>query len=546
MYAENAGQVEEFIAILKRRKWQILLPAVFILALSIVLALIIPGKYVIEAKFELRNNRVEKDRDFKDASTTSTAREVSNAADHLRSFERVRSVIQKLGWNEYANLKDLTLRKEYISSQVMALDVDTATLARQSQSSFVSVTYKHVDGLKGVQFLRELVGTWAKDLSDRDEQLLLAEKNGLQNDVDKARRFYLDAQGKLSNIEKQMNIIAWNTTGAQASAIAPDPYSVALGESMKELDKQKSALAEKSGRLESIMEQLPQMEDDVSLDTSERMGNRDAVITALEAEIVKLRAGQVGLTSRHSQHRRLQREIERIEEKLLLASSSSDTPLKRLERRPNLQKQAMETERDRLQIERAGLNSSIVSIELRVAELREVLENRQRLHGEHEKVSNELGVTRLIYNAATVDLSDKEMTLNALTRLNKSPFIWTKQPFAPADPSEPNPLLIIALGLVGGLAIGLGSSVLVEFSKNCYRNVGDVTAVMTLPVLGVVNEIITSQQRHETRVRGGIMVGSSIVMLTVIGWFTWAYTRKPELLPTAFLIQVEEFRSQFE
>ena len=48
------------------------------------------------------------------------------------------------------------------------------------------------------------------------------------------------------------------------------------------------------------------------------------------------------------------------------------------------------------------------------------------------------------------------------------------------------------------------------------------------------------------RVRAGVMVFSSLLMLTVIGWFTWAYTRNQELLPTTVLIQLEEFRTQFE
>jgi hypothetical protein len=69
---------------------------------------------------------------------------------------------------------------------------------------------------------------------------------------------------------------------------------------------------------------------------------------------------------------------------------------------------------------------------------------------------------------------------------------------------------------------------------------------MTLPVLGVVSEIVTSRQRREARMRGLVVVSSSAVMLAVIAWFTWAYTRRPDILPTEFIQQIEEIRSNFK
>ena len=53
MYASSSGQLDEFLQIVKKRKWQILIPAVFIFCLSVVVAIVIPQKYHAEAEFEL-------------------------------------------------------------------------------------------------------------------------------------------------------------------------------------------------------------------------------------------------------------------------------------------------------------------------------------------------------------------------------------------------------------------------------------------------------------------------------------------------------------
>ena len=62
MYASSSGQLAEFLAIAKKHKWKILLPAVFVFCLGVALAIIIPRKYHAEASFELRYVRMADNR----------------------------------------------------------------------------------------------------------------------------------------------------------------------------------------------------------------------------------------------------------------------------------------------------------------------------------------------------------------------------------------------------------------------------------------------------------------------------------------------------
>jgi len=546
MYAENTGQVEEFITILKKRKWQIALPAVFILALSMVLALIIPGKYVIESKLELRRQRIIVDSANKEVRNTTTTSEAANAADHLKSYELVRRVLTDLAWDEYANLRDPVLKREYIRNQVRAINAVTPAESKLNKSLFVTLSYKHVDPLKGVQFIEELVRSWIKDLTSRDVNTLRRERDDEQNAVESLRTKYQDAAMRVADFEKDMRITSSSRPDLPGFQRSADRFEQAIANVLVLKQSIESEKAGKDAEMVDIMESLRTMEDTVARTVSERPSDRAAIAAGHQQDIDDLRAQQVGLTPQHSKFKRIQKKIEALEVKLFEVANSTETVIITTEAVPNEAKIVLEKRKATLELELKGLNASYDRLLLREAELESVMDERLRLQSQHEEAEHERDLYQEQLTEAKMLLHNKERELASQVRANMSPFHWTKRPTAPPDPTEPNPFLIIALGLVGGLAVGLGSSVVVEFSKNCFRNVGDVTAVVTLPVLGVVNEIVTSQERRSMRVRASVMVCSSVLMLTVIGWFTWAYTRNQELLPTTVLVQLEEFRNQFE
>ena len=545
MYAENTGQVEEFITILKKRKWQIALPAVFILALSMVLALIIPGKYLIESKLELRRQSIMVDKANKEQRQTTVTAEAANAAEHLKSYELVRNVISELAWDEYANLRDPVLKKEYIRNQVKAINAVTPAESKLNKSLFVTLSYTHVDPQKGVRFIEELVRSWIKNLTLRDLRGIRQQRDDEQNIVESLKKKYQDAAQRVAGLEKDMKI-STSSRPDLPSGRSPDRYEQALADVLIQIQSVESDLAGKEAELDEITENLRTMDDTVARTVSGRPSDRAAIAAGYQEDIDDLRAQLVGLTSQHSKYKRLQKQIEAIEVKIVEVANSTETVLTTTEAVPNDEKFAHEKRKATLELALSGLNAKLAALVLREQVLENVMDNRLRLNSDLDEAKNERNVYQDQLTEARHELNRKERELASQIRANTNPFHWTKRPTAPPDPTEPNPFLIVALGLVGGLAVGLGSSVVVEFSKNCFRNVGDVTAVLTLPVLGVVNEIVTSQERRSMRVRAGVMVGSSVLMLTVIGWFTWAYTRNQELLPTTVLVQLEEFRNQFE
>ena len=122
------------------------------------------------------------------------------------------------------------------------------------------------------------------------------------------------------------------------------------------------------------------------------------------------------------------------------------------------------------------------------------------------------------------------------------PIDIAQEPEASETPTEPNPALIVAVFLLLGLIIGLGTAVLGEFASNGFRSVHDLRNVMNVPVLGTINAIVTRAEARRLRARRTIVGLSSAIVLGSVLWITWIWYSQPDRLPLGVFETIESFR----
>ena len=126
-----------------------------------------------------------------------------------------------------------------------------------------------------------------------------------------------------------------------------------------------------------------------------------------------------------------------------------------------------------------------------------------------------------------------------------NPFQILQDVEPPADPSDPDPVLILVFSLVLGIGVGLGSALVSEFSRSCFRNPADLSRVMVIPTLGVISPIVTLSQRRRRLLRRTIVAISSLALTGSVLFLTWAWAYEPNLLGSAIMDSIENFRSLF-
>jgi polysaccharide chain length determinant protein (PEP-CTERM system associated) len=89
----------------------------------------------------------------------------------------------------------------------------------------------------------------------------------------------------------------------------------------------------------------------------------------------------------------------------------------------------------------------------------------------------------------------------------------------PERPISPNRPLLDLIGLGGGLAVGVLLGGLFEFRDASFRTEGDVTSVLSLPVLASIPELLTAADQRRRRFRRKLVGAAAVVatLLLVVG-----------------------------
>ena len=86
----------------------------------------------------------------------------------------------------------------------------------------------------------------------------------------------------------------------------------------------------------------------------------------------------------------------------------------------------------------------------------------------------------------------------------------------PERPISPNRLQINLLGIIAGLALGLGLAALLEYRDTSVKSDDDVVTALALPVLAVIPLMTSAAERRALRKRQLMVVASASLACMVV------------------------------
>ncbi|TAJ17534.1 MAG: hypothetical protein EPO68_09390, partial [Planctomycetota bacterium] len=312
---ETQGQVQEFVDVLGRRRWQVVLPALFVFALGCVAAVIVPKKYRVHTRIELREARVQEDPQLKNPEEAPTAREIFNAEHHIKHENRITKLIRdELKWDDYARLSD-TDRTLYVERVMKNIEVAVLQKARNEGSTFVDIYYADVDPGRAVTFLNRLARLWVTEVIDRDRNVLRKELDLAQEGQAGAEKAATIAGKKLAELLEQNDLDLVEPTAF--GQVTKDKVDVRIAAAENERDAVTATLAAAKAQIDSLEEQWTNTEPTVPVtDTTQGTSNADEV-AKFEATIQELQTLQKPFKSAHPKWQLIDEQIKEIEKKLL-------------------------------------------------------------------------------------------------------------------------------------------------------------------------------------------------------------------------------------
>ncbi|MFT5288061.1 MAG: hypothetical protein ACI8QS_000093 [Planctomycetota bacterium] len=534
----SSGQLQEFLRVLRRRRWQIVMPAIFVLALGTVFAVLVPKQYVITTQVELLEGLLpEVDPNARDRIGSAVQREVQNIASHLTSYIRIKTVVEEQAslWPEYT-IADAEGRRDWIDRIQGNMRVAQIEKRRNEGSTFVDIEYRDVDGQRAVNFLEDLINKWVREVVQAESTRLQAGRDNFQDAYDETLLAKRKAMQEYNALAREIGINPMQSLGRGPADSQADPiYERVAYEEQQLLDVQADiATAEEvllvaSELLEAADEYIP----------ADIEGNLFDLREGAELLIADLELERNNMLPTNTDWKRIDRQIEDIQTRLAAEE------IRITQERPQVPNEALpdlKQSEDNARAISRGLRAREVRLQDSIDDLKN--ERSQAISSMAELFDlSEILEERTIANRQTwEDLNAKERALVQLEAF-PVPYQITRDPEVAGSPKEPNTVMLVILSAFVGLALGLSIAMAAEYARNSYRTVSEVAQVMAIPVLGTVDQIVTTIESRRQQARRALVGLSSAVILGGLAWFTWIWAVFPNKLPVQVTAVIEKFRT---
>lgn len=584
---EYAPNLADYLAILKRRKWQLVLPIVLLLPLAVLVAITLPPVYRATATILIEQQEIPADlirttvTSFADQRIQVIRQRVmttSNLGAIIERYNLYPSIREKQGLNpavaEMRDHVDLDMISEDVVDPrsggtrtatiafTLAFDDPSPVLAQRVTNELVSLfmnenlRQREAAVEEATIFLREE----ADRLADQIATLEAALSEFKQQHSDNLPELLSINRELLARTEQQLrdNTLALRTLTEQKlyleTTLAQQDPQLMLGVAgagwsadspqarLQLLETQYLGLATRYSPehpdRQRIERELAALRQEVGASAKADLSQRRAELAG------SLAAARGRYSSDHPDVQRLERELEDVERRIAAPGTGGPAqPSTQSAQNPAYVQ--LQSRLDALAIEMQGLEQTQKDLEERIKIYQERLMAAPNVEREYNNL------TRGYENAVAKfrEVKDKQLEAElaqALERERKAErFTLIEPPLVPDEPIKPNRPAIMMLGVVFSIGAGVGHLALREMLDKGIRSLRVIQSISGMPPLAVVPLIQTPADRRRRVRRGAILAGAAVVTLAVglvtihvfyrpldLLWFTLLRRLEP-LMPSA-------------
>jgi polysaccharide chain length determinant protein (PEP-CTERM system associated) len=473
--------MEDYAAMLKRRKWLILIVTVSILVVSVAVSFVLPPKYESQTLVLIEQQRVPEDY-VKPVVDEDLGARLASMKEQILSRSRIEPIITKFnlfaGGNKTMDDRVDQTRKAIKITQIhseqargtgsmpgffIAFDAQDARTAQQVcgeiTSLFVSENlHAREASAEGTSdFLKQQLDDAKRKLDEQDSKLatfqqkylgrLPGEESSNSNSL-QALITQLDAATQSVNRMQQNETFIEAMISQQSQQLqSNEPVAAVTADERK---KELKALKDQKAALDAIY--TPDHPDVVAM--NRRIAELEAQIAKPAAEPVPSPdAPAASIRPDSPQLQQLKAQLRAVQESIAVAKK-----------------------------EQAGISAQIHTYQSRI-------EASPQIEEEYKQVTRDHDTAVEFYDSLLKKMNMSSMATALEQRQQGEQFIVMDAPNLPDAPSFPNRLVFAGGGFAGGLFLGLLIAATLEYRDRTLRNERDVWAFTKLPTLAMVSHI---------------------------------------------------------
>jgi polysaccharide chain length determinant protein (PEP-CTERM system associated) len=500
--------VQDYLAIARRRKFWIIFSALAVLVTTAVVAWRLPNTYRCETTILVDPQKVPENY-IHAATTENIADRLSTILQMVTSPAQLKKLIDTMGL--YPDLRKRVSEQEIIRTMQQSIGVEPVT-AMGAQLSAFRITFKGKNPVEVAQVANQIAAMFIEENLKAREQQSYGTADFLESELQKTSQALQTKETELAEIRSR--------------------YIQDLPES-EQFHVQES---------ENLRMQLRGVEEHISRDQQEKVYLQSLMATSTPTVDLDLASGSSAYSSQldslqtklatlqtrygpaHPDVRRVQAQIDELKAKEVTApaagipAGTNPTPKTlppsstRKNYNPVVESQIEKLNQD-IEDQKKRTQELQTEINFHVSKIERVPIFQQKTAG----ITRDYDSLKARYT----QLLDKKLaadTASAMeTRQKSERFVILDPAQVPDKPYSPNRPLLLALGIIGGTLIGIGVAAAMELTDVSVRDSREVERILSKPVLTGVPEIMTAQQQWNGRLRACIVGTSMVVAAAALG-----------------------------
>jgi polysaccharide chain length determinant protein (PEP-CTERM system associated) len=500
---------EDVLMIAWRRKWWILIPFVVVSIATLAVSHSLPNRYQSEALIQIIPQKVPEDY-VRPTVTTGIDVRLQQISQEILSRTRLKELIKDN--NLYAKQRERMLMDDVLPMmrKDIKIDIDRRGLGDRVTSASFRLSFT-ADNPKTAQKVTDDLAHFYESESLRDRRDWADQTSAfLESQLTEARN-------KLEEQEKKLEEYRQRHAGELPTQVDFNMQAV------QNLQMQIQALVESLARDRDRLAVNQRLLADARAEeeaapatpvvTGVPVGGEAPLMAStaeqLELARAQLRALELKYTPDHPDISRQKRTIADLEQKLaaeaLEKPVSPDAPgarpLTREEGARRNKIRDLETERDSLNRQIAFKEDQEKQLRDRVAGYQARLEATPKRESEWISLTRDYATLEKAYQDLLLKSQNSKVAANLETQQIGEQFNILDNANLPERPISPNRPRINAMGVGGGLVLGLLFVALLEYRDSTFRTDDDVLSVLSLPVLAVIPIVTTTAERRHARRR---------------------------------------------
>jgi polysaccharide chain length determinant protein (PEP-CTERM system associated) len=492
MLGHRELSVDDYLGILRRRKWLLIIPAVLAPIIAFSVSLTIPDQYTSQTLVLVEQQRVP-EAYVRSVVTDILSQRLATMQEQILSRSRLQPIIERFGL--YASDADKVPMEDLVGRLRQAIRVTPVQpLSRSRDGSLLGfyITFTSHDPRTAQQVCTEITSMFIEENLKGRADRADSTTRFLQKQLD-------DAKIKLDEHDQRLAAFKSRYIG-QLPGQEQTNLNILMG-----LNTQLEATTQVLNRAQQDKTYLESLiAQQISAWQSSSSGTNPDV---LEQQLARLQNDLVTLRARYSDDhpdvKKMKNDIAQLQAKIDEANARRNEPgaekseRARLTEPPEIQNMRVQLHNLNQTIQQKAREQERLQAEIKTYQARVQLS--PVVEQQFKELNRDYETALAFYNDLLSKKTESEMATDLERRQQGEQFRVMDAANLPERPSYPDRRIFAGGGLAGGLALGLGIALLLEMRDKSLRSEQDVEFFLQLPTLAMVPVVGTE---HNGRKKG--------------------------------------------